>query len=111
MALKNIFHFSFIAMLAASTSGVTLTNESRAEIEIVWAVPTNIWPVNHVWIYKVIPQTFSDAVIANAMAMGSFTTNDEVKLSTEELAMDKNARCFKSKDETGGCQLFRSGVT
>jgi hypothetical protein len=101
--MKYVFSFLLVAGLAASASGGTFPNESPASPQgrkIIWAVPTNIWPVDKIWSYKVIPQQFSDAVISNAMAIGSFTMKDKRKLSADELSIDKNAICFRSKDET-----------
>jgi hypothetical protein len=100
MALKCLHGFLLAAGLATVANGRAFANESPADIKIIWAVPTNVWPMDKVWSYKVVPQEFSDAVISNAMAIGSFTTNDEVKLSPGELAIDKNALCFKKKDAT-----------
>jgi hypothetical protein len=101
--MKDIFGFLLAVGLAASANGGTFTNESPSDLQgmkIVWAVPTNVWPVDKIWSYKVIPQEFSDAVISNAMALGSFTLKDRRKLSADELAIDKKALCFKDKDET-----------
>jgi hypothetical protein len=101
--MKKVFWILLAAGLAASVHGGTSTNGSPAGLQgmkVIWAVPTNVWPVDKIWSYKVIPQKFSDAVISNAMALGSFTMKDKRKLSADELAIDKNALCFKNKDET-----------
>ncbi|HEY1718435.1 MAG TPA: hypothetical protein VGH42_09115 [Verrucomicrobiae bacterium] len=44
-------------------------------LEITWSAPTNELP-HGLWVYKVIPQDFSMAVISNAMAIGSFQARD-----------------------------------
>ncbi len=75
-------------------------------MKIIWAVPTNIWPVDKIWSYKVIPQEFSVAVISNAMAIGSFTMDDKVKLPPDALAIDKKAICFKDKAETKWLEIL-----
>jgi hypothetical protein len=98
--MKSLFGFLLAASLAASVNGGAFTNESPADIKIIWAVPTNAWPVDKIWSYKVLPQEFSDPVISNAMAISSFTMKDKVKLSAGELAIDKNALFFKNKDES-----------
>ncbi len=95
--MKAFFVFLFAAGLAASVNGGAFTNESPADIKIIWAVPTNAWPVNKIWTYKVIPQQFSDAVISNVMLIGSFTMRDKVKLSPQALAIDKNALLFQKQ--------------
>lgn len=95
--------FLFCAYCINSTFGGTFTNESPAGFggtKVIWAVPTNVWPVDKIWSYKVIPQEFSDAVISNVMAIGSFTAKDKVKLSADALAIDKKAILFKDKAET-----------
>lgn len=99
--MKNIFAFLLAAGLAVSAIGRIFTNESPAGMKIIWAVPMDVWPPSYeIWTYKTIPQHFSDAVISNAMAIGSFTMKDRVKLPPEALAIDKNAMRFDNKDET-----------
>jgi hypothetical protein len=107
--MKKVFGFMLAAGLAASVNGGTFTNESPAGLQgmkIIWAVPTNIWPVDKIWSYKVIPQEFSDAVISNAMALGSFTVKDKRKLPAEALAIDKKAICFNNKDKTKWLEIL-----
>jgi hypothetical protein len=92
-----------------STFGGTFTNESPAGlqgIKIIWAVPPKAWPVDRIWSYKVIPQEFSESVISNAIAFGSFTMKDKVKLSADALAIDKKAILFKDKAETKWLQVL-----
>jgi hypothetical protein len=101
--MKKVLILLLAAGLAASANGGTSTNGSLAGLQnmkIIWAVPTNIWPVDKIWSYKVIPQDFSDVVISNAMAIGSFTMKDKVNLSAEALAIDKKAIRFHDKAET-----------
>ena len=96
--MKNVFFFLLATGLAASVNGGTFTNESPAGLKIIWAVPTNVWPPDYkIWTYKVVPQTFSDAVISNAMAIGGFTVKDKIKLPAEALAIDKKALVFHDK--------------
>src|SRR6266568_5086926 len=47
---------------------------------ITWPAATNQWP-EALWVYKVIPQNFSDAVVSNLMSLGSFTAQDRKKVS------------------------------
>jgi hypothetical protein len=97
------FLFLLYTCCVSATLGGTSTNGSPADLsgmKIVWAVPTNVWPVDKIWSYKVIPQEFSEAVISNAMTLGSFTSNDRVKLPADALALDRKALCFGNKAET-----------
>jgi len=66
--------------------------------EIVWAVPTNQEP-RALWVYKNIPQAFSDEAISNLLVLSSFTVAEKKRLPSEILAMDKNALHFRTKDE------------
>jgi hypothetical protein len=47
---------------------------------ITWSTPTNRLP-EKLWVYKVIPQNFSEAVVSNLMSLGSFTIRDRKKVS------------------------------
>jgi len=107
--VKKVLVFLFAAGLIASVNGGTSTNGSPAGLrgmEIIWAVPTNIWPVDKIWSYKVIPQEFSDAVISNAIAIGSFTMKDKKKLPAEALAIDEKAICFMDKEKTKSLEIL-----
>jgi hypothetical protein len=75
----KLFIFLLLALAAPMSNGDTFTDEITAGMKIVWAVPTNIWPpTNKVWSYKVVPQHFSDAVVSNLMALGSFTASNKL---------------------------------
>lgn len=67
------------------------------DFQIVWKAPEGRQAL---WVYKTIPQHFSPKAISNLMALGSFTTNDQRKLTTEESAIDKNAVAFVTKDQS-----------
>lgn len=101
--------FIFWTCCLTSAFGGTFTNESPAVsqgMQVVWAVPSGVWPVDGLWTYKVIPQEFSAAVISNAMEIGAFTMQDKVKLSGDALALDKKALFFKDKGETKWLQVL-----
>jgi hypothetical protein len=98
--MKLFIGFLLAAGLATAARGGVFTNESPADIRIIWAVPTNVWPVDKIWSYKVIPQKFSEAVVSNVMAVGSFTMVEKIKLPPEALAIDKEALAFGNKDGT-----------
>lgn len=98
--MKKICVFLLVAGLATSVHGGAFTNESPTGMKIIWAVPTNVWPPSYkIWTYKVIPQDFSDAVISNAMTIGSFTMKDKVKLPSEVPAIYKKALIFHDKTD------------
>jgi hypothetical protein len=60
--------------------------------EIVWSAPTNNLP-RGLWIYKVMPEAFSAAVISNAMIIGHFQMKDLTR------PPDKNQISFQNKNE------------
>jgi hypothetical protein len=53
-----------------------------ADIPIEWKATNG---QKTLWVYKVVPQTFSSAVISNAMAVGSFKSLDMVKTDDKRL--------------------------
>ena len=60
--------------------------------EIVWSAPTNNLP-RGLWIYKVMPEAFSAAVVSNAMNICHFQKNDLAQ------PPDKNQIVFKNKNK------------
>src|SRR5271157_706434 len=44
--------------------------------EVVWSTSTNGWP-EQLWVYAVVPQDFSEAVVSNLMVLTGFATNDQ----------------------------------
>ena len=79
---------------------------SPGNIEVIWAAPTNQQPKT-LWVYKTVPQHFSDAAISNLMALGSFTMRDKEKVTAEERAQlpaedraaVENVLGFETEDE------------
>jgi hypothetical protein len=69
------FLSALILTIAGASPGGSASN---SQIEIVWQVPTNDWP-DRLWIYKVVPQEFSLAVVSNLLAMADFTERDRAK--------------------------------
>jgi hypothetical protein len=59
-------------------------------IEIAWAVPTNNRPPA-LWVYKVIPQKFSDSCLSNLMTLGPFTSRDRMELSAADSDFDASS--------------------
>jgi hypothetical protein len=71
-----------IGLITSANGGVLTGGDSALfkDADIVWTVPTNDWPAR-LWTYKVVPQAFSDAVVSNLMAIGSFTSKDRTNIS------------------------------
>jgi hypothetical protein len=72
------------------------TYQPSTNVEIAWAA-TNELP-RGLWVYKVIPQTFSMAVVTNLMAIGGFEWKNLVKSPKSRLP-DKDLFCFRDKKE------------
>ena len=43
-----------------SSGGTASASDEVAEqaLKVSWDVPTNIWPIGKIWVYRAIPQTF-----------------------------------------------------
>jgi hypothetical protein len=67
-----------------------------ANVELVWAA-TNELP-SGLWIYKVIPQEFSGAVVSNLMTLGNFNWQDITK-KADSFIPDKNLFRFLDKKD------------
>lgn len=63
-----------------------------AKVTVVWDTPTTNLPTA-LWVYKVIPQNFSPAVVSNLMALGSFTSKNLTKMPVD--VPDKNLIQFR----------------
>lgn len=80
---------------------VGFAGEIRAEFatskhfEVIWTVPTNHLPPK-VWIYKIVPEEFSPAVISNLIALGSFAPEDRTNIPGQP----PRSVYFTSKDAT-----------
>jgi hypothetical protein len=85
------------AMTCASSEAGGLPNNGGliglTNAEIIWAAQTNAWP-EALWVYKAMPQEFSDAVISNLMALASFTAKDRTKTPAYLVAEDKKTAFF-----------------
>jgi hypothetical protein len=89
------FLFIFVACFPSSADSFQLkgVNYPPPDVEIVWSAPTNDLPYG-LWIYKVIPQNYSMAVISNAMAVGSFQMRDIID------PRNTNMICFQDKKDS-----------
>jgi hypothetical protein len=77
--VKRIIFASFLVGLSLISWGETYHPGTTA---IVWdAQQTNV-PVG-LWVYKVLPQTFSAAILSNLMEYGSFTSKNLAKATVE----------------------------
>jgi hypothetical protein len=73
--------------------------------EIIWSTPTNNWP-SALWVYKVIPQGFSPAVVSNLLALGSFTVSDRTNMLGEAPFKDKTILYFRNEDQSKHLGIF-----
>lgn len=73
--MKHIIFLGALISLVLPTLAESLPLEGQpyrpSEVEIEWRVASNTLP-KRIWVYKVVPQVFSGAVVSNAMAVGSF---------------------------------------
>ena len=109
LPMRKLLGLLLAVGLTDSTRGGTFTNESPNSlqgIKIIWAVPTNVWPVHNIWSYKVVPQNFSDSIISNAMVIGAFSMSDKRVLPAEALEIDEKAVCFSNKDKTKWLEIL-----
>jgi hypothetical protein len=105
-ALLGFFVAVGLAVIASRQSHANESVGNEPNVKIVWAAPTNVWPMAAIWSYKAMPQHFSDAVVSNAMAIGSFTWSDERKLPAEALTIDGKAVCFANKEKTRWLEIL-----
>ena len=95
--MKTFFLGVLFAGISLSTPAGSFGLEGESfqgatNIEIVWNAPTNTLPRN-LWIYKIMPEAISAAVVSNAMKIGHFSMTD---LSQPP---DKNLISFKNNNE------------
>jgi hypothetical protein len=67
----------------------------KSSVEILFDAPTNDWPAA-LWIYKVVPQKFSDHAVSNLITIGSFSLAD---------AVDNSKTGFCSSDKSRSLQI------
>ena len=99
--------FTFFGLLVSARG--TSTNEgpaSLSNVDIKWSVPTNRLP-EMLWIYKVVPQNFSEAVISNLMAVASFTMKDRKPgIPDQPPFKDKSILYFENQDGSKHLGIF-----
>ena len=74
-------------------------------IEITWIARTNDLP-QKVWVYKVIPQRFSQDTISNLLHTGDFSTKDKSHIEGQSPFKDKSILYFADKDKTRYLGIF-----
>jgi hypothetical protein len=98
--MRHLLALCFLCGCFLTAGAGTFTNESPAGMKVIWAVPTNVWPVDRIWSYKVIPQEFSEAVISNAMKIASFTMKDRKPAPKGWMPDGYKTLLFRNADET-----------
>lgn len=68
-----------------------------ANLPVQWDAATNPWPEN-LWVYRMIPTTFSPAVISNLMAAADYTKKDAKDYGT-------NGMIFVSSKKSGNMRI------
>ena len=93
--------------LSAFAAGPVLDGPtfSVTGINVVWNATTNGFPTN-LWVYKVIPQDFSPAVISNLMAMGEFSSKDRTHIEGQPPFKDKRLMYFANEEKTRHLGIF-----
>ncbi len=72
-------------------------------LEMVWTAPTNQSRAV-LWIYKVVPQCFSGAIVSNLMALGSLTVEDGKKWPPKISSTNTEPLLFVNRSNT--CTLL-----
>lgn len=57
--------------------------------DVKWTAPTNNW-CKHLWVYRVVTQSFSPTVISNLLSISGFTEKDRAKVPRYLGEKDKN---------------------
>jgi hypothetical protein len=96
-----------IALLLFIGTGATLGADSNSvsnsaigpKMDVVWQATTNDWP-DKLWIYKVVPQEFSPAVISNLLSLSGFSEKDRTKVPGFIKENDKRALFYGELEGT-----------
>ena len=77
--MKSVFFITALVSICFSSPANSFQLEGKhfilsRNVDIVWKA-TNDLP-HGLWIYKVLPESFSMGIISNAMAIGHFTMKD-----------------------------------
>ena len=81
------------------TSGLLAGFAGSNAVEVIWRAPTNDWP-SSLWIYRVVPQSFSPAVVSNLLAMASFSMVENKSVPGQQVyEKDNKSVYFATPDE------------
>jgi hypothetical protein len=61
--------------------------------DVVWPVATNSWP-KKLWVYKVVPQQFSQSVVSNLFVITGFTEKDRTAAPDYLARLDRDTKFF-----------------
>jgi hypothetical protein len=86
-------------------SGVFAQPAGSNAVQIIWSAPTNDWP-SSLWIYKIVPQTFSPAVVSNLVSMISFKIADTTNAIVDTGAGKARVLDFESVDGKSYLQIW-----
>lgn len=101
--LHTVITISLFIVFSISSLAGTFRLEGNAfkpatNCPIVWNA-TNAFP-SGLWVYKVMPEAFSSAVVSNAMRLGEFK-NQDLSKTGQPLLNDKHLIYFLNKNEYG----------
>jgi hypothetical protein len=73
--------------------------------DVTWNVPTNHLP-STLWVYRIVPQTFSSQVISNLMALGSLTMANRTNIEGQLPFKDERLLYFASSERSRYLGIF-----
>jgi hypothetical protein len=85
----------FAEMATPKLMGQPFYNE---KLQVEWKAPTNALP-STVAIFKVMPTSFSPAVISNVVGLTSFTSSNRIRSFDSEEKIPEGTLVFQSQDE------------
>jgi hypothetical protein len=103
--IQTIQFFLFATCCFADEVSSSETPSGTNGVKIIWNVPTNHWP-SGLWIYKIVPQNFSPAVISNLMHLGTFTMGNLTNIEGQPPFKDKQLLYFANSDRTRYLGIF-----
>ena len=100
-ALLLFLQLGCVALLASEPPLSRLGQPfAKPACEIVWAVTNQLQ--DSLWVYRVLPSTFSPRTISNLVALGSFTAKDKVA-NLGWPPTDVRSTCFSNAKRSLGC--------
>ena len=102
--LSILVDSTFAAVVPLSRMGEPFYSKT---LQIEWAVATNSLPAT-VMIFKVVPASFSPAVVSNLVRLGAFTATDRVQSLVPEIHNPKGVLSFQSSDKRSSLSIFPS---